>query len=482
MKKWLEVVVMSGLFASVALADANTYYVSIGGGAHIAGNHVPPYTNWVDAATNIQAAVDLAESNSIILLDDDTFVLSEQVVVNNSVTVKGRTGNPNDVVVDGGWRGSSENGGCFKLLGSSKLESLTVTNAYVNAGSGYAYGGGVYCVSTNEMIVNCVISGNRIYCYEKGKRYNDFASVSGGGIYKGALYNCVVEGNSSYAGKKYSAANALAYGAGVYGSVLHNSLIIANYGEGISRGGGAYASMLYNCTVVKNSSHGTYGGTNRNTIVWNNTPANYSGSVFQYSCTTKGSGVADGVDGNVTNNPQFVDGANSNFQLQASSPCIDVGQTNYVSSANDLNGNPRIIDAGVDLGAYEFYQEGDDIDGDGLPNGWESIHFGNITNGVSEASCSNDINTVRQAYIAGLDPNDPESTFLTSIFRDSRSENILRWSATSGRVYSVQWTTNLFVGFESLETNIPWTAEAFTDSVHNAQGQGYYKINVHLQE
>jgi len=480
MKKWLAMMmVMAGC---VVQADVNIYYVSIGGGTHVAGSHTSPYTNWVNAATNIQAVADLAESNSIILLDDDIFVLSTQIVVDNAVTVQGRTGNPDDVVIDGNWRGSSVSGGCFKLLGGSKLESLTVTNAYVNAGSGHAYGGGVYCVSTNEMIVNCVISGNRIYCYETGKRYNDSASVSGGGVYKGTLYNCVIEGNSSYAGKRYSAANAWAYGAGAYGSVLHNSLIVANDGEGISRGGGAYASMLYNCTVVNNSSHGTYGGINRNTIVWDNTPANYSGSAFQYSCTTAGAGVTDGVDGNVTNNPLFVDGVSSKFQLQEGSLCIDVGQTNYVSSANDLNGNPRIIDAGVDMGAYEFYQEGGDVDGDGLPNWWESIHFGNITNGVSGVSCSNGINTVRQAYIAGLDPNNPQSTFLTSIFRDSFSENILGWSATSGRVYSVQWATNLFDSFQPLETNIPWTVEVFTDSVHNAQGQGYYKINVRLQE
>jgi hypothetical protein len=37
-------------------------------------------------------------------------------------------------------------------------------------------------------------------------------------------------------------------------------------------------------------------------------------------------------------------------------------------------------------------------------------------------------------------------------------------------------------GFQPLETNIPWTAGAFTDSVHNAYGQGYYKIDVKLDD
>jgi hypothetical protein len=37
-------------------------------------------------------------------------------------------------------------------------------------------------------------------------------------------------------------------------------------------------------------------------------------------------------------------------------------------------------------------------------------------------------------------------------------------------------------GFQPLETNIPWSAGCFTDSVHNAIGQIYYKLDVQLEE
>ncbi|MCU0858714.1 MAG: hypothetical protein MUC65_09980, partial [Pontiellaceae bacterium] len=95
--------------------------------------------------------------------------------------------------------------------------------------------------------------------------------------------------------------------------------------------------------------------------------------------------------------------------------------------------------------------------------------------------CSNGVNTILQAYIAGLNPNDPDSKFLTSVFRSSTS-SILGWNTTSGRVYSVYFSTNLLNGFQCLETNIPWIAGCYTDLVHSACGEGFYKIGVEMDD
>lgn len=120
-----------------------------------------------------------------------------------------------------------------------------------------------------------------------------------------------------------------------------------------------------------------------------------------------------------------------------------------------------------------------DRDRDGLTDGWEQRYFLNPTNANPAAGCSNGVNTVLQAYISGLDPNDPNSKFLTSALR-SPTSNVLGWNATSGRVYSIYWATNLLEGFHPLETNIPWTVGYFTDSVHSASEEGFYKIKVEL--
>ncbi len=114
-----------------------------------------------------------------------------------------------------------------------------------------------------------------------------------------------------------------------------------------------------------------------------------------------------------------------------------------------------------------------DLDGDGLPDAWEAKFPGGDF--VPSALCANGINTVREAYIAGLDPTDPSSTFLTSILPG----NSLHWSTITGRVYSVWWTTNLLENFQPLETNLPWTQNGYTNS--NPGSCDYYKIKIELK-
>ncbi len=118
-----------------------------------------------------------------------------------------------------------------------------------------------------------------------------------------------------------------------------------------------------------------------------------------------------------------------------------------------------------------------DTDADGIPDSWELQYFGGTTTASPNAICSNRINTVLQAYIAGLNPNDPLSALRAS--SPSNNGKVLQWNAVSGRVYSVYWTTNLLNGFQCLESNIPWTQGSFTNSTDASCG--YYKIGVQLE-
>ncbi len=122
---------------------------------------------------------------------------------------------------------------------------------------------------------------------------------------------------------------------------------------------------------------------------------------------------------------------------------------------------------------------GDDTDGDGLPDWWETSYFGDLSPNPGDLS-SNGVDTVYSAYVAGLDPTSLTNRFMLSVIQSPPA--VLGWNASSGRVYTIYWTSNLLSGFGSPLTNgLPWTPAIFTDSTHSAEDKGFYKIEVELE-
>jgi hypothetical protein len=147
------------------------------------------------------------------------------------------------------------------------------------------------------------------------------ANQYGGGAHYGTLYNCVLTGNSA------------GDGGGADSGTLYNCTLIGN--SAYYDGGGSYSDRLYNCIVYYNNA---LNGSN-----------NY-GSTFYYSCTTP---LPNG-EGNISDEPMFVDLVNDNLRLQPNSPCINAGTNYYIYGNVDLDGRQRIIGRRVDMGAYEF--------------------------------------------------------------------------------------------------------------------------------
>ena len=77
---------------------------------------------------------------------------------------------------------------------------------------------------------------------------------------------------------------------------------------------------------------------------------------YSYSCFWNNGFTVPEGDGNREGNPLFADTSTSDYHLLPDSLCIDTGDPNYIPVPNekDLDGNPRVMDGRIDMGAYEY--------------------------------------------------------------------------------------------------------------------------------
>jgi hypothetical protein len=170
-----------------------------------------------------------------------------------------------------------------------------------------------------------------------------------------------------------------------------------------------FSCLLQNCTVSRNVSGAAYLSQLTNCIVYGNSwNADYSFSTFAYSCTTPD----PGGEGNITDDPQFIDPDAGDFRLATNSPCINAGTNGAVEpGATDLDGLPRIIGGRVDMGSYESTNG---WTAHGVPWGW-LLHYGQATDGSTDDLDPDGDGAVNaDEYGADTAPTDPESvlTFL----------------------------------------------------------------------
>ncbi len=237
--------------------------------------------------------------------------------------------------------------------GAGGADGGTLTECLL-AGNSCKQGGGG---ARNATLVDCVLT-------------NNVGGSGGGGAYGCTLTRCRLLGNLSYVG------------GGAHRSTLYDCLIAGNEAWGYQmRGGGASDSTLYNCTVVGNLADNITntdtpipggGGVSRcrtiNTIVYANWDDNYgfhNGRVSTnlYSCTTPADPAWLPAEHNTAQEPRFVAGgsgygrtgfAPGDYRLRVSSPCVNTGTNGlWTLETTDLDGNPRVRQSVVDLGALE---------------------------------------------------------------------------------------------------------------------------------
>ena len=123
-----------------------------------------------------------------------------------------------------------------------------------------------------------------------------------------------------------------------------------------------------------------------------------------------------------------------------------------------------------------------DSDMDGMPDAWETLYFGGPGNADPSDLAANGVNTLLEAYIAGLNPTNSSNVFEINNFDadyDGLDSRHVMWSTASNRVYSIYWSPDLMhTPFTLMQSNI--LGGAFTDMVHGAESDGYYKVKVQL--
>jgi hypothetical protein len=374
---------LCALFTLFSLnSGAGTLYVDLN-----TTNATPPYTNWATAASTIQKAVDAAGAGDTVLVNDGIYQtdgrivfggMSNRVAITKALTVQSVHGASATVIqgyqVPGGPYGDGEGAvRCAYLGDNAVLIGFTLTNGatrIIGALIQEQCGAGVWC-APSAVVSNCVLAGNSAWNYG-GAAYqgtfnnctfntnlayragaaiyctlnsclvvSNWAERLGGGVSDCTLNRCTLSGNRGW------------NGGGGWGSTFNDCILSGNFA---GTGGGGDYSTFNNCTVTGNSASnlgsGTDGSTVNNSIVYYNAGENYSGCTINFSCTTPNPGGT----GNTASEPLFANLAGGDLHLQPGSPCINTGNNTNAPAAYDLDGNRRIVQAVVDMGAYEFQQ------------------------------------------------------------------------------------------------------------------------------
>ncbi len=364
-------------------------------------------TSWKWAFTNIQDALDTATTADIIFVAEGTYKPDQ----GDSVTPGDRTASfelKNDISLIGSYAGywnvnpnardidaytttlsgdlnnddllgiSYRDDNSYNIVSvtdcpscSAVLDGFVITGGQADGPSPYNAGGGVYIDGTNPTLINCTLSDNNaafgggIASINNSSPYilnckiiDNSAQFFGGGLYCYSnnmnLINCLITGNTASLSEYIGGSAVYNLGSNI---TLINCTIADNpspNGMGIASFAGQLPASNYlnvhNCILFN-------GG--------NEILTNHLNTISVLYTCLQGGWAGTGT-GNISTDPMFVN--SGDYQLQSSSPCIDAGNDALLPNDTgdpdndgntaeqlsvDIEGEPRVQGAQVNMGAYE---------------------------------------------------------------------------------------------------------------------------------
>jgi uncharacterized protein (TIGR02145 family) len=319
----------------------------------------------------IQFGIDASLSGDTVLVQPGTFVETinyngKNIVLGSLTLISEDDSYIGQTIIDG------DHAGSVITIGLAE-DSTTVLHGFTIRNGQGLNGGGINCYNASPQIVNCRISGNTATSYGGGLCFDvnskalienclidDNNATLGGGIF------CEINSDIKITDVTIRGNVATNIGGGFYCTAA-NPLFTRVLIEGNSAlySGGVYfhgtedaETFMNNVTIVNNTadsggallvSHASTILTANSCVIWGNSPSQVQVDGGDLTFAINYSDIQNGWEGegNLDEDPLFVDAENRDYHLDSESPCIDTGDPN---APFDPDGTI------ADMGAYYFDQ------------------------------------------------------------------------------------------------------------------------------
>lgn len=330
------------------------------------GNDASDGSSWSAAKRTVQAGIDAAATAG-----GEVWVKAgaypERIVLRSYAHVYGGFGgaetareqrdfHANLTILDG-QRGGSVVTAQSPGYGLSTVDGFTIRNGSGTRFGYYTCGAGIYCSSSSPTIANNRITenaadhGGGICCEASAATIANNTIIANSASSYGGGIECLgssltvadntIVGNSAFRG-------AAVYCASYASTLIVNNTIAANTAAPL--GGCVYLEetpTIVNTIIAFNSSGICHHGSGQSTLRFN---CVYGNVEYNYSELTD----VTGTNGNISADPRFADRSYGNLHIQPDSPCANAGDDSLVRADwMDMDGQPRIQGAHVDIGADE---------------------------------------------------------------------------------------------------------------------------------